>query len=204
MGEVISQELASTMAALNGPEMRRARRLVRRGEPAEDVVVARYALAYARERQRRFERPSFAFGVALGAAFGLAGIGLAVYSFSRAADARATTLAALGALVLASSWRTWLAMRNVEAAEQVNQQYLRRSGAPYAPGGPPTPVDVPPLALACSLAIHVAAIFILGGVALLLLREAPLTVGRVISVGASGGVGAAIGAVVGVLRKRSR
>jgi hypothetical protein len=106
--------------------------------------------------------------------------------------------------VLTRSWRTWLAMRNVKAAEQVNQEYLRRSGAPYISGGPPTPVDVPPLALTCSLAIHVAAIFILAGVVTLLLREGTLTVGRVISVGVSGGVGAAIGAVVGVLRKRSR
>jgi len=65
-------------------------------------------------------------------------------------------------------------------------------------------VDVPPLALACSLAIHVAAIFIVGGVVTLLLREDPLTVARVISVGASDGVGAAIGAVVSVVHNRSR
>lgn len=204
MGETISQELAATIASLNGPERRLARRLVRRGEPAEDVPVARYAVAYARERKRRFERPSFAFGLAVGALSGLAGIGLGIYFFSRTADDRATASIALGALLLASSARTWLATRNVETAEQVNQEYLRRSGAPYIPGGPPTPVDVPPLALAGSLAIHVAAIFMVGGVVTLLLREAPLTLGRVLSVGASGGAGAAIGAVIGVIRKRSR
>ena len=203
MGETISQELAATIASLNGPERRRARWLVRRGEPAEDVLVARYAVAYARERKRRFERSSFAFGLALGAASGLAGIGLAIYFFSRAADARAMTSAALGVLLVASTWRMWQAARNVEAAEQVNQEYLRRSGAPYVPGGPPTRVDVPPLALAGSLAIHVAAIFIIGGVVTLLLREAPLTPGSVLSVGASGGAGAAIGAVIGVIHKRS-
>jgi hypothetical protein len=150
MGEIISQELAATIASVNAPERRHARRLVRRGEPAEDVLVARYAVAYTRERKRRFERSSFAFGLALGAASGLAGIGLAIYFFSRAADARAMTSAALGAL-LASSWRTWQGARNVEAAEQTNQEYLRRSGAPYVPGGPPARVDVPPLALAGSL-----------------------------------------------------
>jgi hypothetical protein len=204
MGEIISQELAATIANLNGPERRRARRLVRRGQPAEDVLVARYAVAYVRERKRRFERSSFAFGLALGAAFGLAGIALGIYFFGRAADALATTSLALGALLLASSLRTWLAARNVDIAEQVNEEYLRRSGAPYVPGGPPTPVDVPSLALAGSLAIHVAAIFIVGGVVTLLLREAPLTLGRVLSVGASGGTGAAIGAVISVVRKRSR
>jgi hypothetical protein len=195
MGEIISQELAATIASPDAPERRRARGLVRRGESAEDVLVARYAVAYARERERRFERSSFAFGLALGAASGLAGIGLAIYFFSRAADARAITAGALGALVVASSWRTWQAARNVEGAEQANQEYLRRSGAPYVAGGPPTRVDVPPLALAGSLAIHVAAIFVVGGVVTLLLREAPLTLGRVLSVGASGGAGAAIGAV---------
>jgi hypothetical protein len=204
MGEIISQELAATIASVNAPERRHARRLVRRGEPAEDVLVARYAVAYARERKRRFERSSSVFGLALGAACGLAGIGLAIYFFSRAADARAMTSAALGALLLASSWRTWQGARNVEAAERVNQEYLRRSGAPYVPGGPPTRMDVPPLALAGSLAIHVAAIFVVGGVVTLLLREAPLTLGRVLSVGASGGAGAAIGAVIGVIHKRSR
>jgi hypothetical protein len=204
MGETISQELAATIASLDGPERRRAKRLVRRGESAEDVLVARYAVAYARERKRRFERSSCGFGLALGAACGLAGIGLAVYLFSRAADVRAMTSAALGALLLASSLRTWHATRNVETAEQVNQEYLCRSGAPYIPGGPPTRVDVPPLALAGSLAIHVAAIFAVGGIVTLLLREAPLTLGRVLSVGASGGAGAAIGAVISVIHKRSR
>jgi hypothetical protein len=154
--------------------------------------------------QALLEHPSFAFGLVFGAAAGLAGITLAVYFFSRNADMRATTSAALGALVLANSWRTWLVMRNVEAAEQSNQEYLRRSGGPCVPGGPPTQVDVPALALAGSLAIHVAAIFIVGGVVTLLLREAPLTVAGVLSVGASGGAGAAIGAVIGVIRKRSR
>lgn len=202
MGELISQELAATIASLNAPERRHARRLVRRGEPAEDVLVARYAVAYARERRRRLERSSFTFGLALGAASGLAGIGLAIYFLSRAADARAAVLAALGAVLVASSWRTWQAAINVEAAEQANREYLRRSGAPYVPGGPPTRVDVPPLALAGSLAIHVAAIFVVGGAVTLALREAPLTLGRVLSVGASGGAGAAIGAVIGVIHKR--
>jgi predicted nucleic acid-binding protein len=163
--------VATAIAGLNDPETRRARRFVRRGEPAEDVVVARYAVAAARERQRRFARSSFAFGLALGAALGLSGIGLAVYFYSCAAGARAMTSAALGALMLASSWRTWLAARNLKAAEQAYREHLRRSGAPYVPGGPHTPADLPPLTLACSLAIHVAAIFIVGGVVTLLLRS---------------------------------
>jgi hypothetical protein len=95
-------------------------------------------------------------------------------------------------------------MRHVEAAEQLNRGYLRRSGAAYVPGGPPTRVYVPPLALACSLAIHVAIIFVGWGVGTLLLKAEPFSAGKVLSVGVSGGVGAAIAAVIGVLYARSR
>ncbi|HEY3829962.1 MAG TPA: hypothetical protein VGL57_12255 [Solirubrobacteraceae bacterium] len=204
MGEVVSQELAAAMAGLDGPEKRSARRLVRRGEAAEDVVIARYAVAFTRERQRRFKRSSVRFGLVLGAAFGLAGIVFAMYSLKRSEAPQAVAVAGFAALVLASTWRTWQAARNVEAAEQLNREYLRRSGAPYVPGGPPTRVYVPPLAFACSLAIHVAAIVVVGGVLTLLLRAEPFSVGRALSVGVSGGVGAAIAAAIGVIAARSR
>ena len=204
MGEVVSQELAAAMTGLDGPEMRRARRLVRRGEAAEDVVVARYAVAFARERQRRFKRPPFRFGLVLGAAFGFAGIVFAAYSLKRSEVAQAVVVAGFAALVLINTWRTWQAMRNVEAAEQLNREYLRRSGAPYVPGGSLTRVYVPPLAFACSLAIHVAAILVVGGVVTLLLKAEPFSLGKALSVGVSGGGGAAIAAVIGVIAARSR
>jgi hypothetical protein len=204
MGEVVTQELAAAMVGLGGSEMRRARRLARRGEAAEDVVIARYAVAFARERERRFKRSSFRLGLVLGAAFGLAGIVFAAYSLKRPEPAQAVAAGAFAVLVLANTWRTWQAMRNVEAAERLNREYLRRSGAPYVPGGPPTRVYVPPLAFACSLAIHVAAIVVVGGVATLFLKAEPFSVGKALSVGVSGGVGAAIAAVIGVVAARSR
>ncbi len=204
MGEVISQELAAAMVGLHGSEKRRGRRIVRRGEAAEDVVVARYAVALARERRRRLKRSSFRFAIALGVALGLAGIVVAVFWFKRAVDTKAVAMVGFGVFFLFSGWRNWQTMRNVDVAEQINREYLRRSGAPYVPGGPPTPVDVPPLAMACSLAIHVAAIIVVGGVVTLLLKEEPLSLGRVLSVGVTGGVGGAIAAVVGALTARSR
>jgi hypothetical protein len=204
MGEVVSQELAAAMVGLDGPEKRRARRSVRRGEAAEDVFVARYAVAFARERQRRFRRSSLRFGLALGAAFGFAGIAFAAYLLKRSEAVQAVAAAGFAALVLANTWRTWRAGRNVEAAEQLNREYLRRSGAPYVAGGPPTRVCVPPLAVACSLAIHVAAIVVAGGVLTLLLKAEPFSVGKALSVGVSGGVGAVIAAAIGVVAARSR
>lgn len=204
MGEVVSQELVAAMTGLDGPEKRRARRLVRRGEVADDVVVARYAVAFARESARRFERSSFRLGLALGVALGLAGIVFAAYLLKRSEMVQATTVAGFATFLLVNAWRTHEAMRHVEAAQQVNQEYLRRSGAPYVPGGPPTRVYVPPLALACSLAIHVAIVFVGWGVGTLLLRAEPFSPGEVISVGVSGGVGAGIAAVIGVVYARSR
>jgi hypothetical protein len=183
MGEVVSQELVATTTGLDAPEKRRARQLVRRGEVADDVVVARYAVAFARERVRRFERSSFRLGLALGAALGFAGIVFAVYLFKRSEMVQAVAVAGFGTVLLVNAWRTQEAMRHVEAAEQLNRGYLRRSGAAYVPGGPPTRVYVPPLALACSLAIHVAIIFVGWGVGTLLLKAEPFSAGKVLSVG---------------------
>lgn len=204
MGEVVSQELAAAMAGLGGLEKRRARRLVRHGEAAESVVLARYAVAFARERQRRFNRSSFRFGLALGAASGFAGIAFAAYSLTRSEKAQTVVIAGFAILLLASTWCTWQAARNVEAAEQINREYLRRSGAPYVPGGPRTSVPVPPLALVCSLAIHVAVILVVSGVVTLSLKAEPFSLGKALSVGVSGGVGIAIAAVIGGIAARSR
>jgi len=204
MGEIVSQELVAAMTGLDGPEKRRARQLVRRGEVADDIVVARYAVAFARERARRFERSSFSLGLALGATLGLAGIVFAAYLFKRSEMVQAVAVAGFGTFLLVNAWRTQEARRNVEAAEQLNREYLRRSGAPYVPGGPQARVHVAPLAFACSLAIHIAIIFVGCGVVTLLLKAEPFSPGRVISVGVSGGVGAAIAAVIGVVLARSR
>jgi hypothetical protein len=65
-------------------------------------------------------------------------------------------------------------------------------------------VYVPPLAFACSLAIHVAAIVVVGGVLALSLKAEPFSVDKALSVGVSGGGGAAIAAVIGVIAARSR
>ena len=173
----------------------------------EDVVIARYAVeAFARERQRRFKRSSGPLWArVLGAAFWSEPESCSPCTHSNDRKRRRQwRWPGFAALVLASTWRTWQAARNVEAAEQLDREYLRRSGAPYVPGGPPTRVYVPPLAFACSLAIHVAAIVVVGGVLTLLLRAEPFSVGRALSVGVSGGVGAAIAAAIGVIAARSR
>jgi hypothetical protein len=204
MGEVISQELAATMEGLDAREMRRAKRLVRRGETAEDVTVARYAVAYAHDRQRRYERSSFMFGLCFGIGLGPLLIGIAVHLAGDDQALGAAATAALGVWCLIGSWRTWRAWRNVGRAEQVNLEYLSRSGAPYAPGGPPTVVQVPRLALAGSFALHTAVIVVTGGVLSVLLKDESFTLGRVLSLGVAGGLGGAVGVALGLSNARSR
>lgn len=204
MGEVISQELAAAMVGVHGLERRRARRLVRRSEAAEDVVVARYAVAFARERQRRLKRSSARLATATGVVLGLAGLVLAIAWFTRAEDAKALAAVGFAAWFLISSWRNWQTMRNVDAAERVNREYLRRSGAPYVPGGPPTRVEVPPPMAACSFAARLLAAITVGGLVTLLLNGVPLSFGKALSVGVWGGIGGAIAAVVGDVSARSR
>ncbi len=203
MGEVVSQELVAAMTGLDGREKRRARRLVRRGEAADDVIVARYAVAFARERARRFERSSFLVGLVLAAACGLAGILFAVHLLERSKVVQAVAVAALATYFLVSTWRIWQATRQVEAAEQLNREYLRRSGAPYVPGGPPTRVYVPPLAFACSLAFHAAVILVSYGIVTLLMKAEPFSMGKAVSVGISGGTFAAAGVIIGAIWARS-
>jgi hypothetical protein len=204
MGEVISQELAAAMVGLNGPEKRRTRRLVRRGKAAEDVAVARYAVAFARERQRRLKRSSARFATVGGVALGLAGLVVALIWFKRALDAKAVAAAVFAAWFLVISWRNWQMMRNVEAAERANCEYLRRSGAPYVPGGPPTRVNVPPLVMACSWAIRLLVAITVGGLVTLALNGESLSFGKALSVGAWGGIGGGIGAVIAGASVRSR
>ncbi len=204
MGEVVSQELASAMTGCNGAERRRARKLVRHGEAAEDVAVARYVVAFARERQRRSKRSSFWLGVALGAVFGVAGIGFVVYLLRRSEQAQAVVMAGVSAVVLLNVWRTWQTIRHAQTAERLNREYLRRAGAPYLPGGPPTRLHVPPLAFACSLAIHAAAMFVVGGVLAISLKADSLASAKALPTGISGGATAAVAAVIGAIWARSR
>lgn len=205
MGEVVSQELLAATAGLDGREMRHARRLVRRGETAEDVVVARYAVAFARQQKRRLESSSMRFGFGLTAALGGAGLASAGYLLSRSENAQAATVGAIAIYLLIYGWRTWQTLRNVDTAERLNREYLRRWGSPYVPGGSSAPVGVPALAMTCSFALHLAVAVLTGGVLILLFKDEPLSLGRVLSaIGTAGAVGPALGAGLGVYRARSR
>jgi hypothetical protein len=206
MGETPSQELVAAMAGLSGPDRLRARRLVRRGEAAEDVAVARYVVAFARERQRRYTRfPSLSVAMVGCVVLGLTGVALAVDAVARSNDAQEVLFGGFAAFFLVcGGWRAWQERRNVEAAEQNNREFLRRAGAPYVPGGPQTSVYVPPLAVACSLALYVAVLVPVGGLVTMLLDGESLSSGRAFSGGLSGAAGAAIAAVIGVVSARSR
>ena len=206
MGETPSQELVAAMAGLGGRDRLHARRLVRRGEAAEDLAVARYVVAFARERQHRYARfPSLRVAMAMCAVLSLGGAALSADAFARSKYTQGVFYGGFAAFFLVyCGWRGWQERRNVEAAEQNNREFLRRAGAPYVPGGPPTSVYVPPLAVACSLAVYVAILVPLGGLVALLLNGESFSSGRAFSAGLSGAAGAAIAAVIGVVSARLR
>ncbi len=130
---------------------------------------------------------------------------LAADAFARSRDVEGVAWGGAAAffLVYCGCW-AWKERRNVGAAEQVNREFLRRSGAPYVPGGPPISVYVPPLAVACSLAVYVAIIIPVGGFTTLLLNGESPSSGKALSGGLSGATGAAIAAVIGIVSARSR
>ncbi len=162
--------------------MRRGRRLVRRGEVAEDVPVARYAVAFARERQRQNARSlSFPVRTAMGVVVVLVMAGLAADAFTSAEDVSGASLGAFAVLIAYALWRNSQERSNVEEAEQINRDFLRRAGAPYVPGGPPTSVYVSALAAACSFVVQLAVFIPFAGVISLLLNEESVSPGRAVS-----------------------
>ncbi len=191
-GEAPSEELVDAAAGLSGSAVRQARRLVRRGEVAEDVAVARYAVALAHDRQRRKARRPFHRWVALGVVLALTGAGLAADAFARIEDLKGVVFAGIALFFLSCLWRLWQERRNLDEAERANREYLRRAGAPYVPRSAPTGVRVPPLAVACSFVVQVAILIPVAGVITRLLDRQPLSPGNTLSAGAPTAAGFAI------------
>jgi len=204
-GETPSEELVAAAHGLNGRVMRQAGRLVRRGGTADDIALARYAVALARERERRYAvSPSLRVTAVILAVLtlGSAGVALAASGLSRwQAATFGVLLPALFAYVL---WRAWQERSNVQDAEQVNREFLRRAGAPYVPGGPPTTAHVPPFAVVGAFALRMTLFIPLAGAFSLTIREASVTPDKVLLVGLPIAFGAAVGIIVSSSQRNSK
>jgi hypothetical protein len=179
--------------------------MVRHGRVGEDVALARYAVAFAHEHQRRRERVrSFALVAAMGLALTLVCAGLAADAFLRSHEMRGVLFGGFAVFfAIYCLWRPWQARGSLDEAEMSGREFLRRSGAPYVPGGPPSAVYVPPLLRAGSLVLGAALYIPLFGLFTLALDEESLSVGRAFSVGASHWVDVIV-LIIGAFYARSR
>ncbi|MFI4992105.1 MAG: hypothetical protein ACHQCH_00620 [Solirubrobacterales bacterium] len=150
LGQGPSAELLAAEADLDRRTVREVQRLVRRGGEAPDVVRARFAVAYARDLQRRKAHPLLvAFWLLLLAGF--------VWQFVSQIDAGHVALTifwgastAWGVYATIAIWR----MRSrAPRAELQNMRVLREAGHPYPDDADSRPVKAPWQAVA------VAAIF---------------------------------------------
>lgn len=175
---------------------------MRRGQIAEEVPIARYAVALARERQRRN-----ASGVSLRVAtagcvlFAVGGLALVAYALARSLDTPIVVVGGLCAIFFAyCTWRSLWDKRNIPLAEELNREFLCRLGAPYVPGGPATAVPVPALAVACSVVLHLAVVGVVGGLFGLLIDGQSLSSGHALANGMSAATAAAITLVLARMR----
>lgn len=206
IGEGPSQELVAASCGLSGGDLRRGKRLVRRGQAAEEVPIARYAVALARERQRRRASVvSLRVAIAGCALFVVAGVALAAFALAQSRDTPMVLSGGVCAIFFAyCAWRGLWDKRNTPMAEELNREFLRRLGAPYVPGGPAIAAPVPALVVACSVVLHVAFAGAVGGLFSLLANGQSLSSGHALTDGISGAIAAAIAAVITAALTRTK
>jgi uncharacterized membrane protein YfcA len=93
-------------------------------------------------------------------------------------------------------WRAWQERSNVQEAEHVNREFLRRAGTPYAPQGPQTATYVPPFAMVGAFALRMTLFIPLAGIFSLATREAPVSPDKVLLAGLPIACGAAVGTII--------
>jgi hypothetical protein len=138
-GETPSEELVAAANGLNGRALRNTRRLVRRGAPAEGEAQARYAIAFARERQRIYAvSPSYRVTAVILAILILLSAGLA-FAAPGLSPWGVAAFAALPVLLAYLAWRTWQERAHIHPAEEINRAFLLRTGDPLPTRRPSNP-----------------------------------------------------------------
>lgn len=182
--------------------MRQASRLVGRGAAAEDVRIARYAAALARERQRRYAAAvPFRVTAAMLTVLTLVSATLAIFD-PELPNNQVVGLVVFAVLCAYTLWRYWRDRRSVHEAERVNRDYLRRAGKPYElDGGMSHPAYVPLPAKVSVFALQMALFTPFAGLLAVLMREGSLTPGKALSEGIPIAAGAAFGTIVSSQRR---
>jgi hypothetical protein len=138
-----SAEVLEASAPMSCGEIQTARRLVARGRPAADVPSARFAVALARQQQRR---PASIWAILVvmvvlgGLVWLVARVRLERFGLPQA------VLAVLTMLLVRSLWIAWRHQRYAPRAELENMRVLERLGAPYAERRESVPVRTPTVA----------------------------------------------------------
>jgi hypothetical protein len=153
VGQRPSRELVEAAKPLRLGDRLQGRRLVLRGRAADQVPVARYAVAVARRAQRA--RPVIAGLLVLAAA-----VGIFVFFTLRELErhdksSSVILLAAAAALCAWQCLRTARSVRSAPAAELANMRFLEQAGHPYPADADPAPMPMPAPWLATVAAIPI-------------------------------------------------
>lgn len=204
-GQTPSGELVGASIGLSTSQQLKATRLLSRGKPAPDAATARYVVALARERQRRYatatspETTIVVFG-ALAALW----IFLAIQALRESNAGLAILAIALTVFFGYSAITMPSKRRAVEEARLSNLRFLEASGQPYLPAGEPRRVKVAKLALSCSIVVSFLLWMTFTGVLVLLLSAQHISTESILSKGMVGAIAVLGGAFISARRSRKR
>ncbi len=184
LGTPPSEELVAATEGLTARDMRRARRLVRRGEAAEDVVVARAALALACECQRRRDRSDRWLVRPASLVMGLAGGGAAVAALARSDYLAGTAIAVIAVYVFYFGFLTaFREERNAKVAERLNRDVLRCAREPDTSAGTRTLAYVHPLITVLLCCVQTVLFMPIFGIATLLMKGEAISTKHIVTAG---------------------
>ena len=184
LGTPPSEELVAATEGLTARDMRRAKSLVRRGQAAEDVAVARAALAMACECQRRRDRSDRWLMRPASLVMGLAGGGAAIAALARSDYLRGMAIAVVAAYVFYFGFLTaFREERNAKLAERLNREVLSRTGNPDSSARTQTLAYVEPLTAVLLFCLQTVLYLPIFGIATLLVKGEAISTKHIVTAG---------------------
>jgi hypothetical protein len=175
-----SSEIAHAKEGMSSGDVRRTRRLVKRGGLAADVAGARLAVAQARKQQRHMPAPG-----SIVLLLALAAVG--VWLFVEQIDSFDSGAVVLGCGALAMLWASvdlWRTHVNAPRAELANMRLLEQAGELYTPRPSRKRLPASPAQRAVSVVIGLLVYDVGYGAASLGLDGERLSIGPILERGA--------------------